>query len=77
MLGGHAGCEAAAAASRKGVKSLLLTQSKATVGAMSCNPSFGGIGKGCFLNYFFFKISIFRSSASRNRCNGWNMCTNL
>jgi tRNA uridine 5-carboxymethylaminomethyl modification enzyme len=42
---GHAGCEAAAAAARMGVKTLLLTQSMDTIGQMSCNPAIGGIGK--------------------------------
>ncbi len=44
--GGHAGCEAAYAAARKGCKTLLITMHKATIGAMSCNPAIGGIGKG-------------------------------
>ncbi len=44
--GGHAGCEAAAAAARIGASTTLLTHRFATVGAMSCNPAIGGLGKG-------------------------------
>jgi len=44
--GGHSGTEAALAAARTGVKTLLLTQSIDTLGQMSCNPAVGGIGKG-------------------------------
>src|ERR1700732_2174757 len=44
--GGHAGCEAAAAASRLGARTLLLTHKPETIGAMSCNPAIGGLAKG-------------------------------
>jgi tRNA uridine 5-carboxymethylaminomethyl modification enzyme len=43
---GHAGCEAAAAAARRGARTALLTHTAATIGAMSCNPAIGGLGKG-------------------------------
>src|SRR3984885_14206779 len=44
--GGHAGCEAAAASARIGAQTALVTHRFATIGAMSCNPAIGGLGKG-------------------------------
>ncbi len=44
--GGHAGCEAAAAAARMGARTALVSFDRAMVGAMSCNPAIGGLGKG-------------------------------
>ena len=44
--GGHAGCEAAAAAARTGANTALLTHKRETIGVMSCNPAIGGLGKG-------------------------------
>src|SRR5690348_6400791 len=44
--GGHAGCEAAAAAARVGARTALLTHNRATIGEMSCNPAIGGLAKG-------------------------------
>src|SRR4030081_3524733 len=46
MAAGHAGCEAAAAAARMGAQVALVTHRFATIGAMSCNPAIGGLGKG-------------------------------
>ena len=44
--GGHAGCEAAFACSRMGFETALVTLSEKTIGALSCNPAIGGVGKG-------------------------------
>jgi tRNA uridine 5-carboxymethylaminomethyl modification enzyme len=44
--GGHAGADAAAAAARMGVSTALVTMRIETIGAMSCNPAIGGLGKG-------------------------------
>src|SRR5690606_22310262 len=47
--GGHAGCEAAAAAAKMGSKTLLVTMNLQTIAQMSCNPAMGGVAKGQIL----------------------------
>src|SRR3546814_10915351 len=47
--GGHAGCEAAAAAARLGARTALVTHRRDSIGVMSCNPAIGGLGKGHLL----------------------------
>ncbi|ODQ82800.1 hypothetical protein BABINDRAFT_159302 [Babjeviella inositovora NRRL Y-12698] len=47
--GGHAGCEAAAGSARSGIPTLLVTPEISKIGTCSCNPSFGGIGKGTLM----------------------------
>ncbi len=56
--GGHAGCEAAAVSAKMGCSTLLMTHDKSTIGQMSCNPSFGGVGKGSnWLSIFIERMS--------------------
>ena len=63
--GGHAGCEAAAAASRMQIPTLLLTHSLDTIGQMSCNPAIGGIGKGHLVKEISAMGGIMAEAADR------------
>src|ERR1043166_2286534 len=63
--GGHAGCEAAAASARVGAKTALLTHRFATIGAMSCNPAIGGLGKGHLVREIAALDGLMRRVADR------------
>ena len=69
--GGHAGCEAAAAAARMGVNTGLFTHKIETIGAMSCNPAIGGLGKGHLVKEVLLCEDLERSQIelyTRNIC---------
>ncbi len=73
--GGHAGCEAAAAAARMGVKVALVTFSKDDIGVLSCNPSIGGVAKGCIVKELAAMGGVMPKAADRS-CIHFNMLNN-